>query len=272
MLRCDGDALVLRRSTEEVRIPFAAIGRIRAEGRAVAVELTALGGAVPAVHRLDGVSAASAHVFASAVTGSLPPRAQDAEAVDGSALVTVEAVTESVGERRARWAKRGGIAVVLGFVALAVAMGISGGNAGRWAVGVMVAIAGPFAAAIAAVGVGGMWLAYEQWYLPRYGITVEAVRASDTSDLLGRSGNYTYTDTSGAVRRIYVKGSAATVPISYHPAKPATAAVCHSWGRKLWDTVFALGVLLFGLAVLAGVVVLVVGAFQGVYDDASTSP
>ncbi|MFG2339758.1 hypothetical protein [Streptomyces yangpuensis] len=270
VLRCDGDVLVLRRNAEEVRIPFAAIARIRAEGRAVAVELTAPGGAVPAVHRLDGVSAASASVFASAVTNGLDSRSRDAEAVDGSTLVTVEAVTESVNERRARWARRGAIAVVLGFGALAVAMGIVGGNAATWFLGVMVLIVGPAGAAVTAVGVGGTWLTYMAWYLPRYGITVEAVRVSDTSDLLGRSGNYTYTDTSGTSHRQYVKGSAATVPIAYHPSKPATAVVCHSWGRKLWDTVFGLGVLLFGLVLLASAVLLAIGTFQGAYDDAMT--
>ncbi|MFJ3975914.1 hypothetical protein [Streptomyces sp. NPDC090021] len=98
---------------------------------------------------------------------------------------------------------------------------------------------------------------------------MEAVRVSDTSDLLGRSGNYTYTDTSGTSHRMYVKGSAATVPIAYHPTKPATAAVCHSWGRKFWDTVFGLGVLLFGLALLAGAVALAVGTFLGEYADAT---
>ncbi|WP_158717374.1 hypothetical protein [Streptomyces sp. NRRL F-4474] len=270
LLQRDGDTLVLRGSAEEVRIPFAAIARIRAEGRAVAVELTAPGGAVPAVHRLDGVSAASASVFASAVTSVLPRHPQGAEAVDGSALVTVEAVAESVRERRARRARRGAIAVVLGFAALAVAVGIIGGNAATWFLGVMVLLTGPFGTAVAAVGAGGLWLTYLAWYLPRYGITVEAVRVSDTSDLLGRSGNHTYMDTSGTSHRIYVKGSADTVPIAYHPAKPATAVVCHSWGRKLWDTVFGLGVLLFGLAILALAVALAVGTFLGEYDDAMT--
>ncbi|MFJ9933866.1 hypothetical protein ACIRSJ_12140 [Streptomyces virginiae] len=261
---------MLRRNAEEVRIPFTAIARIRTEGRAVAVELTAPGGAVPAVHRLDGVSAAAANAFAAAATNSLPARSREAEVVDGSTLVTVEAVTESVHERRARWAKRGAITGVLVFGALAVAMGIVGGNAATWFLGIMVLIVGPAGTAVAAVGAGGMWLAYLAWFLPRYGITVEAVRVSDTSDLLGRAGNYTYTDTSGTSHRRYAKGSAATVPVAYHPAKPATAVVCHSWGRKLWDTVFGLGVLLFGLALLASAVVLAIGTFQGMYDDAMT--
>lgn len=253
-----------------MRIPFAAIARVRAEGRAVAVELAAAGGVVPAVYRVDGVSAAGAAVFASAVTSGLPPRPQDADTVDGASLVSVEVVTESVRERRARWAKRLAVAVVLGFAVLAVAMGVVGGNAATWFLGFMVLIVGPAGAAITAVGAGGLWLVYQAWYLPRYGITVEAVRASDASDLLGRSGNYTYTDTSGVSHRMYVKGSAATVAVAYHPAKPATAAVCHSWGRKVWDTVFGLGVLLFGLAVLASSVALAVGTFMGEYADAMT--
>ncbi|MFE5675367.1 hypothetical protein ACFQ7B_23920 [Streptomyces erythrochromogenes] len=247
-----------------------AIARIRAEGRAVAVELTAPCGAVPAVHRRDGVSAARRGLSRPPSPAALPARSRDAEAVDGSALVTVEAVAEPVSERRARWVKRGAIAVVLGFAVLAVAMDIVGGNPATWFLGVMVLLVGPIGTAVTAVGAGGMWLAYLAWFLPRYGITVEAVRVSDTSDLLGRSGNDTYTDTSGTSHRQYVKGSAATVPIAYHPAKPATAVVCHTWGRKLWDTVFGMGVLLFGLAVLATAVALAVGTVQGMYDDATT--
>ncbi|MFE5721806.1 hypothetical protein [Streptomyces erythrochromogenes] len=87
-------------------------------------------------------------------------------------------------ERRARWVKRGAIAVVLGFAVLAVAVDIVGGNPATWFLGVMVLLVGPIDTAVTAVGAGGMWLAYLAWFLPGYGITVEAVRVSDTSDLL----------------------------------------------------------------------------------------
>jgi hypothetical protein len=41
VLRSDGEALLLSRPHEELRIPLVAIERVRAEGRSVTVELTA---------------------------------------------------------------------------------------------------------------------------------------------------------------------------------------------------------------------------------------
>jgi hypothetical protein len=69
---------------------------------------------------------------------------------------------------------------------------------------------------------------------------------------------------------MYVKCGASTVRVSYHPRKPGTVVVCHSWLRKAWDTVFCLGILLFGLALEGGTIGMAVGAFQGAYDNAMT--
>ncbi|MFE5796864.1 IS5 family transposase [Streptomyces sp. NPDC056503] len=84
----------------ETRIPLQAVRRVRAEGSAVAVELTAPAGTTPAVHWVDAMSEAAATVFADAVNATLPDRAEEArESADGSALVTVRALTEPEQDR-----------------------------------------------------------------------------------------------------------------------------------------------------------------------------
>ncbi|MER6996970.1 hypothetical protein [Streptomyces sp. NPDC000410] len=82
---------------QEPRISLAAIARVRAEGRAVAVELTAPAGAAPAVHRVEGVSEAAGTVFADAVNDALPERADGDETDDGSTLVTTRTLNDPRG-------------------------------------------------------------------------------------------------------------------------------------------------------------------------------
>ncbi|XIE78455.1 hypothetical protein AB6O49_10535 [Streptomyces sp. SBR177] len=91
-LRSSGEELVLRRRDAELRIPFAAIARVRAARREVAVELTAPAGTEPTVHRIEDVSAAAASVFAEAVNAALPERAPGEETVDGATLVVTRSL------------------------------------------------------------------------------------------------------------------------------------------------------------------------------------
>ncbi|MFD7305304.1 hypothetical protein ACFV83_31015, partial [Streptomyces pharetrae] len=124
LLQFDDDALVLRRATEELRIPLRAIRRIRSEGRAVAVELTAPAGTAPAVHRIDDVSEAAVALFVDAVNAALTMCTEEADAVDGSTLVTARALTKSAEERRKRRRKIWAFAVGLFHFALSLAVGI----------------------------------------------------------------------------------------------------------------------------------------------------
>jgi hypothetical protein len=61
--------------------------------------------------------------------------------------------------------------------ALAVAVVIQG----AWPVAILILLTGPMGAGITAFGALAMPLVHYQWYLPRYGITVEAERLQDTS-------------------------------------------------------------------------------------------
>ncbi|MFD3874485.1 hypothetical protein [Streptomyces sp. NPDC058623] len=102
VLRSDDGALLLSRPHEELRIPLAAIERVRAEGRSVTVELTAAVGVTPAVRRVGGVSEAAARAFADAVNRALPERAEEDVVVDGSGLVITRVLSESQADRRRR--------------------------------------------------------------------------------------------------------------------------------------------------------------------------
>ncbi|MEU6315309.1 hypothetical protein [Streptomyces sp. NPDC047014] len=265
VLRFDGDALVLRRAAEELRIPLPAIGRVRPEGRGVAVELTAPAGAAPTLHRVDGVSAAAVSLFADAVNAALPPRTGQAGTVDGSALVTARALAESPEERRQHGRKRGrkiwALAAGLFFSALALAVGIHG----EWTLAIEILLVGPFGAGIAAFGAMGAENVYRQWYLPRNGITVEAVRAGN-ADVLGATfGTYVYTDPHGVSRSVYTRSSAATVQVAYHPGRPHLVTVRSSPSGTAGDAALAATLLLIGLGAAGVMITLAVAAFLGAY-------
>ncbi|MFI7089673.1 hypothetical protein ACIBUR_39575 [Streptomyces anulatus] len=256
LLRFDGDALVLRRKTEEVRIPLLAIGRIRSQGRALAVELTGPPGTVPAVHRVDDVSEAAANLFADVVTALLPERSEGA---DGSRLVTTRAVTESQQERDKRRRRMWGTAVVLVCAGLAVTVAARG----VWAFAITIMLLGPVGAWLTAVGADMVRLRYRSWYLRRHGVTVEARRVGETRILGGAFGTFVYTDMHGADRSVYVKSRSATVQVAYHPSKPGTVAEYGTRSSRAGDTVAALIFLVLGLTIDAAVITVVIGSFQG---------
>ncbi|MFF0201224.1 hypothetical protein [Streptomyces sp. NPDC005017] len=252
VLQAEDTDLVLTREREETRIPFQAVRTVRAEGRAVAVELTAPHGSAPAVHRVGGVSEAAATMFADAVNASLPERADEsAEVPDGSGLVTVSTLTESDEDARFRrftfWAWTAGLLIV----AMTVVIGILG-SMGMALLFLMVT---PFGVGVTAFGAVSMKGMYDMWYLPRHGITVEAKR---------NGVSYDYTDMQGATHsRIDLLGrsTAQTVQVAYRPGCPDMSTFVYSWLRKVWLTFFSLVILLVGLAVTAVSVAIVVELF-----------
>ncbi|MFE1949628.1 hypothetical protein ACFW9D_04075 [Streptomyces sp. NPDC059524] len=265
VLQSEGDGLVLSRSDMETRIPLRAVRRIRAEGRAVAVELTAQAGAAPAVHRVAGVSEAAASVFADAVNAILPESA--GEAVDGSALVTVRAAPEpaplSRQERKTREFRIWLAAVVLLAVVLAVVVWITA--SASLALPLLVVV--PFGAAVTTGGIMGLRIVRNEWYLPRKGVTVEAARRHDTTpDQFGGTGNYTYTDLHGHRRVMFSQSRADVIRVAYHPEKPGTAVACQSLLRRTGWAVVVACILLLGLAVDTVVMGVVIGSLQGRYD------
>ncbi|MFI8365807.1 hypothetical protein [Streptomyces sp. NPDC085466] len=106
--------MTLHRPGKEHHIPLAAISFVHAEGRSVAIVLTASGANEPTIYRVTDVGEADALAFADAVTAALP----EVPAPDGAALVTTRAPRPPEPPRTRRKAVTAAVAVPL--VALGV--------------------------------------------------------------------------------------------------------------------------------------------------------
>ncbi|MER7521031.1 hypothetical protein [Streptomyces sp. NPDC126499] len=243
-LRSTGEELLLRRPDSELRIPLAAIARVRAERRDLAVELTAPAGVEPTVYRVTDVSAAAAGVFADAVNAALPERAAEEETVDGSALVVNRSLVIGDDEEDAEENEvRGGMpshgkgvmyTACAAVAVLAVVVGVLGGDWSRAIATLLLGVAGVsltwFAAMMCA-------MAWREWYLPRYGITVEGRQIFWEDE--GRTVQ-TFTATDGVIRYIHGHAKGKTVRIAYHPRNPMFAIPCSSTGDRVLTVVFSL--------------------------------
>ncbi|MFK3729298.1 hypothetical protein ACI2LJ_03390 [Streptomyces sp. NPDC088090] len=87
VLRFAGGPVTLHRTDKEHLIPLAAISFVHAEGRSVAIVLTASGANEPTIYRVADVDETGALAFADAVTSALP----ETPAPDGAALVVTSA-------------------------------------------------------------------------------------------------------------------------------------------------------------------------------------
>ncbi|MFH9736818.1 hypothetical protein ACH4MA_03880 [Streptomyces roseolus] len=245
-LQAEEDALVLRRWRKEKRIPLRAVRQVRAEGRALSVELTAPAGTTPIVLRVQGVSAAAATVFADAVTTRLP---EEREA-DGAALVTEGAPAEP--EEAVYWRVVKLCAWAVGLVTVGVAVALAIVGSGVFAF--LFLICNPVTLGFTVLGLYAMRMPYYEWYLPRYGITVEAVYRGPR--------NYAYTDLHGTARTASVSGSAPTRRVAYHPDRPGEAFAAYSWIRKVFRTLFCLAFLLVCLSLFAFNIYMAVEGFR----------
>ncbi|WP_405855274.1 hypothetical protein OG361_19580 [Streptomyces sp. NBC_00090] len=257
VLQFTGDVLMWSRNAEEVSIPLQAIAHVRAEGRTVTVELVAPSGTAPAVHRVDGVSEAAAALFVPAVTAALPVRAEEDETVDGSTLVSTHTVPEPEDDPWQRMLRN--VAIAIGGVSLALALAV--GLQGEWLGVLMALLVAPLGLGLSAFGAVMVYLAYLQWYLPRYGITVEAEKAVEYT--YNGTASYAYTELDGTRRHISGKSISGTPYVAYETSGTDRRAVCYSPFKVAWDMVFALGLLLAGLGVVALVVVVTGGIFLG---------
>ncbi|MFJ2933728.1 hypothetical protein ACIO8G_13245 [Streptomyces sp. NPDC087219] len=252
-LEFEGDALYLRRPHEDVRIPLAAVGRVRAEGRAVVVELTAPAGGVPVVHRIDGASEAGTTMFAAAVNAALDGAPGRDTTADGSALVEARTRTLDRRERKARLVKRWSAGTTVLVALLCVLIAVAGEP-----VGVVLFLPMGFAAAgstVVAVVALSSW--YREWRLMRHGVTTFAAEVPD------RPGTYLYTDPAGLIRQVSTWAGGMAVKICYDPRDagnvilPRTALLRR--GELALGLFFALG----GLVSYGGMIAMTVSAFQG---------
>ncbi|GGX27849.1 DUF3592 domain-containing protein [Streptomyces lomondensis] len=214
-LRLEGQMVVLRSSAEELRIPVEAMAEVRAEGRAVEIEL--LGGAEPVVYRVEGVSEAGADAFGQAVGRLLATLDPDAEPMDGLSLVDVRPLT---GRDRGWFSGRRPVAAVgaLFYAGLMAAVGVTGGGEQVAALlgGSVALYAGCFM-----IYAGGR-ASVEDWRLKRRGITVVA----QFSHYTNKWRVYTYTTATGQNYTYQTTGSGTDpIEVTYDPARPGDARV-----------------------------------------------
>ncbi|MFG2296592.1 hypothetical protein [Streptomyces sp. NPDC048603] len=273
-LRADSGGLLLRRPHEEVRIPLAAVAQVHANGRVVAVELTAPAGTESTLYRIEGVSRASATVFAEAVNGSLPDRRADQDPVDGSTLVTVTPLNDADAGREADGEEAVGeedaepmqpaefvirctlIAVGLGLVALAAGVVIAGDHVSR---ALAVLLLGGTGLPMGRLAVRMVSIVWNEWYLPRHGITMEAQPV-----LIHGRVSYGYTATDGRLRPAPDPDGrrGETYHVAYHPRHPARVVACKSLGAVFkWLPVTLVFVALTALIVW-GTIALALPAFR----------
>ncbi|MFI8823934.1 hypothetical protein [Streptomyces sp. NPDC053431] len=235
-LSADGEELLLRRPDEVLRIPFAAIARVSVERRDVAVELTAPAGTEPTVYRVKGVSAAAATVFADAVNAALPDRDESEEPADGATLVVTRSLVSGderdEGDEEGEDERERGLGVsgrwvtctaLVAVAALAVVVGLLDKNWGR---GIATLLLGELGVGSTLLTWTGLRTSFDGWYLPRYGITVDAQQVY-------RHGTTTnaYTATDGVTRYVGGDNEGKPVRVAYHPRKPQIAIVRKGWGE-----------------------------------------
>ncbi|MFJ7272515.1 hypothetical protein ACIQV3_38795 [Streptomyces sp. NPDC099050] len=260
-LRAESDVLLLRRPREEVRIPLTAVARVHANGRVVAVELTAPAGTESTLYRIEGVSRAAATVFGAAVNGILPERPTGDDPVDGSTLVTVtlrdaagagrEADGEADGEAEDAEPMQPATLVIrcvtvaagLGLVALAAGVVIAGDYVSR---ALAVLLVGATALTVGRLVVRAVGIRWNEWYLPRHGITVEARPL-----LTGGRVTHGYTAADGRVRPApFHRAPGTAYRVAYHPTYPARAVASRNSRHVLeW---LAFPVVLVAVTVLLG--------------------
>ncbi|MFE4615242.1 hypothetical protein ACFRJ7_03930 [Streptomyces sp. NPDC056747] len=255
-LQHEGDALLLSRRHDEVRIPLAAIAQVRAEGRSLTVELTAPAGATSYTHRIDGVSEAAAVMFAAAVNDALPGTAGRDTTADGTALV--ETRTRPAGERERKtrlvmWWSAGAVGLV---ALLCVLIAVAGQP-----VGIVLFVPLGFVAAGATVlGLVSLNSWYREFRLTRHGITTLA--AEDP----GRPGTYLYIDPAGLVRQVLTWPGRLSTAVSYDPRNPADVILPRSTFARRGELCWGLFCALCGVGFYASMIAMVVQTFTGSLD------
>ncbi|MFD3658852.1 hypothetical protein [Streptomyces sp. NPDC058620] len=251
-LSSEQDGLVLERPGEKLTIPTRAIARVHAEARSLTVELRALAGATPSVHRIEDVSPAAAAAFADAVNALLPQRVED---VEGVALVDVRTFTTTWLQKFRRRLGRALLGCLGGVLALAVATAIAG--EGPTPVGGAMFIVPLGVMAVIGIGLGVVCVVpwFHETHRRRHGVTVVAVQTDEP-------GTYQYTDSTGT--RVFAHPSTEpSVQASYDPRDPSDVLVLQDRSARFFEITLGPCFLLAGLGGLAVVIGLAVMMILG---------
>ncbi|MFD8015777.1 hypothetical protein, partial [Streptomyces sp. NPDC059762] len=122
VLSVENEGLVLDLPTEQIVFTADGLGRLRAEGGTVLIELRAKTGATPRVHRIDDVDPDGAVLFVDTINDLLANRT-DRDDVDGARFAAIRSLAPRWRHRFARRVRRGVLFYLLALVVLAVVAG-----------------------------------------------------------------------------------------------------------------------------------------------------
>ncbi|MFB7515152.1 hypothetical protein [Streptomyces sp. NPDC056144] len=240
--RVDRDILLVRGPFEEMQVYLKAVAHLRAEGRALTIELTAAAGAVPAVYRFQGADEASVAAFADAVNAVLPETPEQIDATDYMAGIRIGGDLQQ--RRLRRTVKHSLLYGVLVIVALAVAAAVTG-PASDIAAATGIVVIGTLGLLILAGCALASYAPYRERYLRRHGVRVSAARVP------GETNRYAYRDADGLERLVTKPGGAWTVDAAYDPRDPGRVVALRSTGQRV-PRLLGIGFAgLFGLGLLA---------------------
>ncbi|MFF2776575.1 hypothetical protein ACFVU3_16870 [Streptomyces sp. NPDC058052] len=238
--------LVLDLPREQITFTPDGLGRLRAEGRTLLIELRARKGTTPVVHRIDDVDEADAAVLADEMNALLAKRVDDDD-VDGTPFALIRHLGPTWRKGFHRRLLRG----VLGHLLALIVLGVAAGATGHWDVVVMEIPLGGLGWLCLAFGWYGAGRSRRERWLRRHGVLATAVRTTTR-------GGYMYPDGTGAYRGFLHGEDDPSLTVAF-PAdepgdvlvlsKPFTDAVNSLAGPFL---LFGSALLTIGLAALAG--------------------
>ncbi|MFE5792465.1 hypothetical protein ACFQ8C_07780 [Streptomyces sp. NPDC056503] len=228
--------LVLDLADEQVTFTADGLGRIRAEGRTVLIELRAKAGTTPQVHRIDDVDPEAAVRFADGINAILARRTDDDD-VDGAPFAVIRSLRPTWRKRFLGRLRRG----VLGYFLVLVALCVVAGALGEGDLVVMTIPFGGLSWLALWFGVYGVVRSRRERWLLEHGVTVTATRATTR-------GAYVYPDGTGAYRGFRHGEAGPSVPVAFPPGDPGDVLVLSPPFTHLVNTLTGAVLLFCGVA------------------------
>ncbi|MFE9043972.1 hypothetical protein ACFYOG_24110 [Streptomyces sp. NPDC007818] len=225
VLTAEEDFLVLDLPREQITFTADGLGRLRAEGRTLLIELRARRGTTPIVHRIDDVDAADAARFADKLNTALAKRVDDDD-VDGAHF----ALIRHLGPTWRRGFHRRLLRVSLGHLLALTVLTVVAAAGARWSVVAMDVVVGGFAWLCLTLGWYGTGRSRRERWLRRHGVLATAFRTTS------RNG-YMYPDGTGSYRCFLHGQDEATLTVAFPADDPGDALVLSKPLTDLANTV-----------------------------------
>ncbi|MFI8513846.1 hypothetical protein ACIGHB_22215 [Streptomyces sp. NPDC085460] len=240
--------LVLDLPREQITFTPDGLGRLRAEGRTVLIELRARKGATPVVHRIDDVDEADARVFADDLNELLAKRVDDDD-VDGAPFAVIRHLGPTWRKRFHRRLLRG----LLGYLLALAVLAVVAVALGHGSLLFMEIPLGGLAWLCLGAGWHGVGRGRRERWLRRHGVVATARRATTR-------GAYIYPDGTGAYRGFAHGEDDPTLTVAFTADAPGDVLVLSKPFQDMLNT-FLAPVVLFGWGALTIVIGLAAAGF-----------